>query len=447
MRHRRCPPSQSQNPRSASRSQKKRPTLELAELEDAFFGGSEILEQIREAARSRLVSPWAVAGCVLMEVAASHSPSCVLPAMIGGKGSLNGAAGLVGPSGVGKSAAAAVANEVIGKRSIADWAQKIGPGTGEGLIESFLELDSDKNKIIAERPNAFMYVDEVSMLGKITQRSGTTTFPVLRSMLTGGAVSTTNADPKRRRQLNAHTYSIGVVAGIQPRLSEILLSDEESAAGTPQRWLWLPAEDPLMPDEEPEWPGTLPGGLGAHPSGEMWVEGEVRAFVRAQHRLRAKGSGDALDGHAVLTRLKVAAWLALLHSEGGVSKRWWDLSAVLMRVSDRTRGVCQKALAAMKAEEGAKKAVAAHHGTKASAALVHSDEVRIAKTIWRKVNRHSEAERARGGHVTEAVRDAGLRRTGQKAVRGFSYRIGTGAGVARAGTSTGGSGSGRSEPA
>jgi hypothetical protein len=50
-----------------------------------------------------------------------------------------------------------------------------------------------------------------------------------------------------------------------------------------------------------------------------------------------RGSGIDMDAHALYTRLKVAAGLALLSGSESVSREDWELSGVVMKVSDRCR--------------------------------------------------------------------------------------------------------------
>src|SRR5206468_3553318 len=83
--------------------------------------------------------------------------------------------------------------------------------------------------------------------------------------------------------------------------------------GTPQRFLWLPNLDPFAPEATPADPtpivwqmprnwGTAVGGLVRLP-----VCDEAVDTIRAARLVRLRGEGDALDGHSLLCRLKVAA--------------------------------------------------------------------------------------------------------------------------------------------
>ena len=81
------------------------------------------------------------------------------------------------------------------------------------------------------------------------------------------------------------------------------------------------------------------------------------------HVARNRGDGDALDGHALLTRLKVAAALAMLDDreprmQCTVTDEDWDLAGVVMAVSDRTREGVRRHLAEAAKVENEKRAYA-----------------------------------------------------------------------------------------
>src|SRR5690606_28686197 len=52
---------------------------------------------------------------------------------------------------------------------------------------------------------------------------------------------------------------------------------------------------------------------------------------------------DPLDGHRMLTRLKVGAALAILDGREFVTDEDWQLAGTVVRVSDRTRAAVQRA--------------------------------------------------------------------------------------------------------
>ena len=72
--------------------------------------------------------------------------------------------------------------------------------------------------------------------------------------------------------------------------------------------------------------------------------------IREAHYQRSRGEGQALDGHALLTRLKVAAALSILAGHGEeVTDDDWHLAGLVMTKSDETRQAMQKQLAKARA--------------------------------------------------------------------------------------------------
>lgn len=368
----------------------------LLELERTLFEATPQLGLIRQAARARLASPWSVVGAVLARVNAELPPSVVLPPTIQSKASVNLAVALVDTSGGGKSGSVGLSAEVLAMD--APKARVIGPGSGEGLIQTFLEWDP---KMRVNRPakvrQALLIADEIGQVGAVQERNGSTSGSVLRSMLTGGQATTTNADASRNRSLEPHSYRLSVLSGVQPELSDVLLKDAH--AGTPQRWVWLPASDPAMPDVEPSWPGVLDWvlpDLTVFPMGR-WDRGflpvtlpeEVAQEVKDAHRARVRGRSGAvdpsLDGHRMLTRLKVAVTLAALHGELDVTKDWWELAGVVMEVSDIVRGWCVAALRDGKDREDVGRGRADALRERAARSVRDDEEEKDAAALWKLV--------------------------------------------------------------
>jgi hypothetical protein len=66
--------------------------------------------------------------------------------------------------------------------------------------------------------------------------------------------------------------------------------------------------------------------------------------VKQARRDNIRGKVEARDGHALLTRLKVAAALAILEGRHTVDDEDWHLSGIVMAVSDATWGRCMRAV-------------------------------------------------------------------------------------------------------
>lgn len=367
----------------------------------ALFGSTPVLGQVLQAAQARLVSPEALLGCVLARVVADTPPAVVLPPIVGAAASLNLAVALVGESGGGKSVTVAVSRELLlGLREPV--AAPIGLGSGEGLIDSFMESAPDPTnprktiRQLSSTPQSLLDIDEIGRLDAVQGRSGSSIAAVLRSALTGGDLSTANADSTRKRTVPAMSYRLAVLAGVQPDLSGVLLDDV--AAGTPQRWLWMLTHDPGAPDTPPAWPGPLDWEPPVLARPVLPVAEPIQQKLR-EARLRQLRTGEAgTEGHRNLTRLKVGAALALLHGEAAVTDRWWHLAGLVMAASDQAKSVCLSALARVRQHRAEAQGRSDYLRTRAADQARAADESgrveQAARAVWRLVHGHaSDPER------------------------------------------------------
>src|SRR5690606_24141290 len=146
----------------------------------------------------RLVSPWATFGAVLALVCSRIGPHVVLPPIIGGHASLNSFWALVGPSGAGKDAALAVAEELL-------WLNDSVPthevGTGQGIDSSY--TTQTKKGPVQFCDAALFTVTEVDTLAGHAGMRGSTLMPTLRKVYSGSALGARYADKDRRRPVRA----------------------------------------------------------------------------------------------------------------------------------------------------------------------------------------------------------------------------------------------------
>lgn len=300
---------------------------------DAFFleSGSEQLKKIHQWAQARLVSPWAVFFGVLLRVSASTPHFVQLPPVIGDRASLNLLCAFVGRSGSGKGASARVA-------ALA-WPEDIDVrplGSGQGIAELFTRRDGldEIQAVIFDAP-------EIDSLTGLTKTQGSVLLPTLKCMAMGEQLGQTNATKESTRNVPAHSYRACLSVGVQPGHSAVLFDD--TSGGTPQRFLFVAVTDPDIEDgvfEDPapmvtDMPTWNPG-----PDGVVEIEyecPEIALAIRTNHLARTRGEADALDGHALLTRCKVAALLAIMHGRTKVTERDWAMSEKVMEVSDRAR--------------------------------------------------------------------------------------------------------------
>jgi hypothetical protein len=186
---------------------------------------------------------------------------------------------------------------------------------------------------------------EIETLSALKGRRASTLFPELRKAWKGEALGFAYADPSKRLTVAPHTYRLSLIVGIQPAIATPILEDAD--AGMPQRFLWLPADDPDAPDVAPEQPPQMhwrppwtPHDAIADPQAlrPMAVCETARMEIDQARlrRLRGETSGD-LDGHALLGQLKAAAALALLNERTDVNEEDLYLAGIVRKVSDCTR--------------------------------------------------------------------------------------------------------------
>lgn len=308
-----------------------------ADLTNQFFLGSdsEQLRRIHHWARARYAAPWAVFGAVLLRVAASVGPNIQLPGLIGGRASLNLLCAFVSPSGGGKGISDKVAR-LAWPTSIPE----LPIGSGEGIAAAFKKpdtADADHEPLTA----AIFMVPEVDTLAGLASRQGSILLAQLKSMAMGEQLGQSNAQKATSRIVEAHSYRCCLSVGAQPGHCGVIFAD--TTGGTPQRFLWFPTIDPDMPAEPVHDPQPLSTSIpNWQPAADGVIEvsygpEEIARTVIEAHLARQRGEADALDGHATLTRLKVAALLAVMHQRSVVSDTDWELSEIVMAVSDRTR--------------------------------------------------------------------------------------------------------------
>jgi hypothetical protein len=321
--------------------------VELEHLE-AFWTQRPILGQIRDFARARMCSPWAVLGVVLTRVAAATPPFVVLPPIVGSHASLNLYVCLTGKSGEGKDAAMSAGRDVLDVSRGIDFTV-VGLGSGEGILPQYVE-HRPANKATGEdavqnhqHTQSVLFKNaEIGTIGAVKSRSAATLMPVLRDAWMGSELGFAYVSNERRFKLAEHRYRLCVILGCQPTSADVLL--EEADVGTPQRFVWLPVEDPGIPDELPpepeipdwrlpEWPAAVDGRVIIELCDEA-----IEAVVNAR---RARQKGERLDdtpsGHDLLCREKVAAVLAILDGRAAVALDDWSLAGVISTVSTRTR--------------------------------------------------------------------------------------------------------------
>ena len=297
---------------------------------DEFWQSRHHLGVIRQFAYARMCSPWAVLGVVLCRVLTQIPPWVTTPPLIGGRGSLNALVALVAPSGSGKGAAEAAAAELLP----ADELFVAPAGSGEGLAHQYAHLE--KRDLVRDRNAVMFSIPEIDTLAGIGGRTGSTIMSKLRNAFSGEEIGFSYADPTKRLLLGAHGYRLTLIVGVQPDRGAPLLDD--ASGGTPQRFLWLPATDPHVSADPPAAPPAIHWRAPAlREARTVNVPDNVARTIREAHAARSRGEGDALDGHALFVRLKIACALGFLDERIDMSEDDWHLAGTLMHMSDRTR--------------------------------------------------------------------------------------------------------------
>lgn len=313
-------------------------------MTDAFWAARPVLQRVLTLARARGVGPWAVLGAAMARAIATIPPEITLPGIVGSRMSLNLFVALVGPSGGGKGAAEATALEAFTLPHV----DIVALGSGEGVSRTFRPIGTkpdDPNPVT----KAIFSAAEIDTVAAIASRQGSTLSAELRKLYSGEQLGFANAGKETRNIVAAGSYRACLTIGVQPLRSHTLLG--ASDGGLPQRFVWLPVSDPDAPDEPPADPGkwkiNRPSWLRAVGTTVDLIVPDAATKAIRTHRLavlREDPNVDPLDGHALLTRLKVAAALMALEGRTVVSDADWKLAGYVMDVSNYTRERCQRAL-------------------------------------------------------------------------------------------------------
>lgn len=366
---------------------------------DDFWSERPVLEHIRTYARSRMSGPWAVFGTVLARVVAATPPYVQIPPVIGTAASLNLFIGLVGPSGSGKGAAAGVAGEVLDMGDREDKFKTAPLGSGEGLSHMFMRQGKRGDPAEMYNQAALVEIPEIDSLAALASRQASTLTGQLRQAAMGEQLGFFYVDEAKRMMVPEHRYRMCLWAGIQPRRSAALLGDADG--GTPQRFVWLPVSDRDAPDiddlpptpapmrwDPPRWGDCTMVELKRQNRIFMEIPEVAVRTIRQARQDRNRDTGDALDSHAVLTRVKVACALAILDGRTAASEDDWRLAGVVMAVSDATRTMCVEALATVQREANARIAVAEAERTLIVGEVVSEADIkRVAKWIRKRLAR------------------------------------------------------------
>lgn len=390
-------------------------------LPEEFWGARDMFKTIRQAAWANGAHPDAVLGSVLAR-ASGAAGNVMFDSGRGVPATMSLFVCLLAKSGIGKSEAQGAAGAVVelpswlctpdGFANQEIFPDGIGIGSGEGIAEQYMGTVEEETGNVtvkgrgrnaqpepemkqvrrAVRHRAFFYVDEGEALTKLMhERSGATLGPTLRTAWSGGTLGQANATQDRYRFVPARSYTCGIVIGYQPETAVSMLADV--GPGTPQRFLWLGAQDTEMPDELYEMPErvVVPPETGNGPQ-LIRFPIEIKRWLRRQHVAKHRGEVevDPMDAHEPLMRCKLAALFCWLDGRHEVDRDDWVLGGMVWSVSCAIRDRLirhRDTQAARAAEEKRSARMAEATELEVMKATVTGDVERVARRIVRIVDK------------------------------------------------------------
>ncbi len=359
-----------------------------------FWSQRDVLAHIHNFARSRSVSPYATLGCVLRRAISCIEPNVVLPPIVGGTVSINFYTISAGRSGQGKDAADAAGFAAI--RFPDNWgsdldADRPNIGSGEGLARLF-----KGHKDVPPLTRAHLAVNEVKTLEALIGRKRATLESELLKAFMGQPLGFHNAHKDTTTAVAAHSYRLCLGIGAQPENTGFFLAREKD--GFPQRFLWLPTVDPHAPRERQTDVAPIDVCIPDFGSEEYLIvvpPSVVEEIVDHRHRvLIGADDVDPLDGHLMLTWLKLSFGLALLIGCKDISEDDWKIAGELMEVSKQVRARMREVIAEQRRRENTARAHdQADRQTVIEARLADDRQKRVAKAVTRKLKRTGHATR------------------------------------------------------
>ena len=423
---------------------------------------------IYEAAISRTLSPVALTVAVLIDIAAQIGPHVLIdtPGTDGAQTGL--AAMLIGRSGAGKTATMSAARKVVtlipdnpptlavaagtppllrlgGLASGQALGERLKTVATEAIGPSGEPIEPDYSQ---EHDRVLVCFDEGTSLVKSSSGEGSILLETITSALTGGSLDGVRASRELSRVVPGGSYAASFMLGIQPGMAAPLLGQD--ALGFTQRWLVIPA----LPDPAPELRGVILPRVETRQvhAPAAWLEKRVRpdmtqGWTEPANRPSAElvpvdpavavemrenqfdrscsdFSGELLDAHRDLFRIKLALPIALLEGERHISKRAWELAGIIMDISSETRdraineardiavaAATEKEVARNEARAAAEESRIAGAPAKVLTIISAAGSEGLSDADWRLAHRNRFDRRRNGGASTpyevasEALRD------------------------------------------
>lgn len=324
-------------------------------LPDTFWTERPILERIRAAAWSRMVSPDAVLANEIARTATLVPPRFRLPDVIGAEATLDFIGCVVADTSGGKSIAHGVARRLIPEPDHdpdddSSWQimMDLPIGSGEGIAQAFMvpEYAEDDNgkrtttgRQVVGRQALHLVVDEGTAFVNQAERNGTTIVATLASAWSGQALGNLNASKETRRLIAGGRVRVTAVVNMQAENGHMLFTPQLESVGLTGRILFASAHDPAAPAEElPKWPGELTWpalSVIDQASGTFRYADEIVTEIRAERHgvLTRRKAINKRRSQVLLLRCKVAAVLAYWEGRLDVTVDDWRLAGQILETS------------------------------------------------------------------------------------------------------------------
>lgn len=320
-------------------------------LPDDFWNGRAYLQATHTAALQRGLSPEGVLGALLSAYATTVPMGIWIPGVVARRAPLNIYSCLVARSGGGKTAAMGVAADLLG------WNVNRNPHvrlnrslrSGEGLPR-LVVIPPKKGQ--SDEPSYHNAVqisfDEGGVLGKQTERSGSTTIPYLNTAWAGSGI-VGGAKAGEIVEFPADLVRVCAVLGVQFGAAANLFTGEAAKLGFPQRLLYFGLVNPALASVDPD---TMVASDAEPLDLPFWshqefvrkplyleVPAKVQREVRVWSLNKDHGSGisDPLDGHQMNLQLRIAGLLALMDGRGALDEEDWAMSSTIYNASRAVR--------------------------------------------------------------------------------------------------------------
>ncbi len=307
-----------------------------------FWTRRDAFQEIRAISHARQGCADAVLLNIMARVAAMTPHHLRIDTGIGTPACLNLMVAMVDGSGRGKSRAHNIGKTNLQRNHGVDFVDDLPLGSGEGMTEAYmgtLEIDDEddgshrgsKNRPRSIRTqirnNAFFYLDEGESLFKLIERQGSILGPTMRTAWSGGTIGSQNATAERNRK--AVDYSLGLVVGFQPHTAVPLLADVN--AGTPQRFLWVPAIDRYIPskrDDSTYPPINCDWELLNRPDTALTIDGRIKDALWEDGWLKATGqvAVSSQESQLPLMLVKISGLLAIMDLRTQIDVEDWALA-------------------------------------------------------------------------------------------------------------------------